>query len=200
MVTKPPGHPFSDPQKQLPSKIQSLEDCISHLSYEKRLCFELEHFGHFTVGEGDRWTQTEIDTEWARQNAAKAQTTERSPAFVLNLDFKPEPEPEPEFIIMNDDDHPQPVPIIPAKPLRTQFKPSAFETPANYWDEWRAREDIVERHLTPAQYGTELMKKLSEKAKEKELKSQNEVALRLLKKRKSDEGWGKYFYLKFLNF
>ena len=61
-------------------------------------------------------------------------------------------------------------------------------TPSNYWDDWRAREGIVERNLTPAQYGEELRQKKAEEARKKE------VAERLLKKRKSDEDWGKYFY------
>ena len=75
-------------------KIQSLEDCMSHLSNKERFNLELERFGHLTVEEGHRWTQAEIDTEWARQIAAKLVNapTERSPAFVLNRDFKPEPE------------------------------------------------------------------------------------------------------------
>ena len=72
----------------------------------------------------------------------KAQTTERSTAFILNWDFKPDPEPK--YIIVNND--PQPVQTSTAN--RTQFIPSAFETPVNFWDEWRAREGIVERHLT----------------------------------------------------
>ena len=129
---------FSKPQvkqpSNKPSKIQSMEDCISHLSNTQRLTFELERFGHFTIEGGDRWTQAEIDTEWVRINAAKAPTDSehRSAAFVLNCDF------EPEYIIVNDDQQ-------PSKPVIAQ------STPANYWDEWRAREGIVVKHLTPAQ-------------------------------------------------
>ena len=141
--SKPVQHPSS--RAPQPSKIQSLEDHLSHINNYERLRFELERFGHFTVEEGDRWTQAKIDAEWARQNAAKAQTTERNPAFILNWDFKPAPEPE--YIIVNDD--PQPVPTSTAKP----FIPSALETLANYWDEWRSREGIVMKHLTQAQYG-----------------------------------------------
>ena len=95
------------------------------------------------------------------------------------------PEPEPEYIILNDD--PQPVPTSTIKP----FIPVALETPVNYWDDWRAREGIVERNLTPAQYGQEMA------AKKAEEKRQKEVAERLLKKRNSDEDWGKYFYFKY---
>ena len=128
-VSKPPVQPFNklqarkqpssrDPQ---PSKIESLEDSISHLSNDERLRFELERFGHFTIEEGGRWTQAEIDAERARQIAAKeagAPSTQRSLAFVLNLDFNPAPEPQ--YIIVNDD--PQPVPTNTAKP----FIPSAL--------------------------------------------------------------------------
>ena len=70
---------------------------------------------------------------------------------------------------MNDDDQPQRTPA-----------------PTNYWDEWRAREGIVEGHLTPAQYGDELRKRLADKQAKEEIKSQKEVALRLQKKRKSE--------------
>ena len=87
---------------------------------------------------------------------------------------------------MNDDDRPQ-----PSKPVISQC------TSSNYWDEWRAREGIVMRYLTPAQYGKELRQRLSEKAKEEE--RQKEVALRLLKKRKSEDDWGKYFYFYLFN-
>ena len=63
-----------------------------------------------------------------RLNAAKAQTTERSLALYLYIEHRP-----------------------------TQTKPEQQRTtPSNYWDEWRAREGIVMRHLTPAQYGEEL--------------------------------------------
>ena len=67
---------------------------------------ELERFGNFTVDEGHRWTQAEIDAEWARLNTSKLDKapTERSPAFVLNWDFKPAPEPQ--YIIVDDTDHP----------------------------------------------------------------------------------------------
>ena len=148
---------------------------------------ELERFGHFTVDEGYHWTQAEVDAEWDRLNTAKLAKapTEPSPAFVLNWDFKPAAEPE--YIILNDD--PQPVPTSTIKP----FIPVALETPVNYWDDWRAREGIVERNLTPAQYGAEMRQKKAEEDRKKE------VAERLLKKRKSDEDWGKYFYFYFKN-
>ena len=101
VVSKPPAYPFGKPQARptssrtpQPSKIESLEDSISHLNNVQRLTFELERFGYFTIEEGDRWTQAEIDAEWARINASKEQTTHRSAAFVLNWDFKPEPEPK----------------------------------------------------------------------------------------------------------
>ena len=97
LVSKPPVQPFNEPQARQqpsnrapqPSKMESLEDHLSHLSkwLEERLRFELERFGHFTIEAGDRWTQTEIEAEWARQIAAKtpANVTERSQAFVLNI-------------------------------------------------------------------------------------------------------------------
>ena len=71
---------------------------------KERLTFELERFGHFTIEEGGRWTQAEIDAEWARQYAAKLVNapTERSPAFVLNQDFKSEPEPE--YHVVSDEE------------------------------------------------------------------------------------------------
>ena len=105
-------------------------------------------------------------------------TTEPSPAFVLNWDFKPATEP-------------QPIPTSTVKP----FIPVTLETPVNYWDALRAREGIVERNLTPAQYGQEM--RLAVKKAEEE--RQKEVTQRLLKKRKSDEDWGKYFYFYFKN-
>ena len=162
---------------------------------QERLTFELERFGHFTVEEGDRSTQAEIDAEWDRQYAVKLAnrtTTEPSPAFVLNWDFKPapapEPAPEPQYIIVDDTD-PQ-----PSKPSLTVI---ASCTPSNYWDEWRVREGIVERNITPAQYGHELRQRLAAIKAEEE--RQKDVAERLLKKRKSDEDWGKYFYFYFKN-
>ena len=181
VVAKTSIQPFSKPRAhQQPSKIQSLEEVMGHLSNEERLTVELERFGHFTVGEEGRWTQAEVDVEWARLNTLKEQntSTERSLAFVLNWDFKPAPEPQ--YIIVDDD--PQ-----PSKPVIAQ------DTPSNYWDEWRAREGIVVRHLTQAQYGDELRQKKAEEERQKE------VAKRLLKKRKSDEDWGKYFYFYFKN-
>ena len=162
---KPPIHTFSKPQQspsksrapQKPSKLQLLEDFIGHLSNEERLSFELDRFGYFTFEDSrwDRWTQAEIDTEWARQIAAKtpANVTERSPAFALNWDFKPQPEPQ--YIIVNDDDH-----LQPSKPVISQY------TPSNYWNEWRAREGIVERHFTHGQYGEELRQRLASKKAE----------------------------------
>ena len=178
VVAKSANQPFSKPSSRAPqpSKIQSLEEVMGHLSnteWHTLSNTELERFGHFTVDEGQRWTQAEIDAEWDRLNAAKLDKapTERSPAFVLNWDFKPATEPV--YIIVNDD--PQPVPTSTIKP----FLPLALETPANYWDEWRVREGIVKRHLPPAQYGDELRQKKAEEARKKE------VAERLLKKRKT---------------
>ena len=104
VVSKPSGQPFCKPQARQrpssrapqPSKIQSLKEVMGHLSNTERLTVELERFGHFTVDEGYRWTQAEIDAEWDRLNAAKLDKapTERSPAFILNWNFKPEPESE----------------------------------------------------------------------------------------------------------
>ena len=160
VVTKPSGQ-FSQPQARpssrtpKPQKVESLGDYLSKMNDQERLTFELDRFGHFTVEEGDRWTQTEIDAEWSRLHPPSS--SPRSLAFVLNWDFKPasapEPAPEPKYIVLDDD--------LPAKP----FMPVAKETPVNYWDDWRARE-----------------------AKEAE---------RLLKKRKSEDDWGKYFYFYF---
>ena len=164
-------------------KIQSVDECMSHLSNTERLTIELERFGHFTVDAGYHWTQAEVDAEWDRLNASKLAKapTEPSPAFMLNWDFKPASKPasEPQYIIVDDTDH---QPSKPSKPVIAQC------TPNNYWDEWRAREGIVMRHLTQAQYGAELRQKKAEEERQKE------VAQRLLKKRKSDEDWGKYFY------
>ena len=55
-------------------KIQSVEEAMSHLSNAERLTIELEQFSHFTVEEGHRWTQDEIDAEWARLNELKKST------------------------------------------------------------------------------------------------------------------------------
>ena len=87
-----------------PSKVESLENQLSHFNNTERLTFGLEHFGHLTIEEGGRWTQAEIDAEWARQFAAKLVNapTERSPAFVLNWDFKPEPQPE--YHVVSDEE------------------------------------------------------------------------------------------------
>ena len=73
---------------------------MSHLNNEERLTFELDRFGYFTVEAGDRWTQAEIDAEWARQFAAKTLTAQRIQAFILNWDFKPAPEPK--YIIVDE--------------------------------------------------------------------------------------------------
>ena len=112
LVSKPPVQPFNKPHaRQQPSsrtpqlsKVESLEDQLSHMNDKERLTFELERFGHFMIEEGGRWTQAEIDTEWKRQYAAKLVNapTERSPAFVLNWDFKPEPEPE--YHVVSDEE------------------------------------------------------------------------------------------------
>ena len=154
-----------------PSKIQSLEEVVGHLSNTKRLTVELERFGHFTVDEGHSWTQAHIYVKWDRLNAAKEHTTptnERSLAFVLNWDFKPAPEPE--YIIVNDDPQPVPTRTVPTPTSSTKpFIPSALETPVNYWDDWRASEGIVERNLTPAQYGHELRQKKPKKSVKRRL-------------------------------
>ena len=52
-------------------KIVSYGDVINpDWSKELRPIFEIRHWGHFTVEEGDSpWTQAEIDAEWARQKA-----------------------------------------------------------------------------------------------------------------------------------
>ena len=71
------------------NKVYSLEETLGHLSNAERLTEELERFGHFTVEEGDRWTQTEIDAEWSRLHPPSS--SPRSLAFVLNWDYKPEP-------------------------------------------------------------------------------------------------------------
>ena len=122
VVGKPSVHPFSKPQarpsKSKPSshglpwemtapeawdpKIMSVDECMSHLSNAERLTIELERFGHFTVEEGHRWTQDEIDAEWARLIELKKAPTQPSPAFVLNWDFKPEPEPK--YHVVSDDE------------------------------------------------------------------------------------------------
>ena len=100
LVNKPPVQPFNKPQARQqpssrtpqPSKVESLEDQLKHLNNKERLTFELDRFGYFTIEEGGRWTQAEIDTEWDRLYATKLVNapTERSPAFVLNWNFKPE--------------------------------------------------------------------------------------------------------------
>ena len=124
VVGKPSVHPFSKPQarpsKSKPSshglpwemtapeawdpKIQSVDECMGHLSNTELLTIELERFGHFTVEEGHRWTQDEIDAKWARLNELKKASTQPSPAFVLNWDFKPEPKPEPKYPGVYDDE------------------------------------------------------------------------------------------------
>jgi hypothetical protein len=154
--------------------VEPFENMVRHLNNAERLTYELERFGqHFTVEEGDRWTQAEVDAEWARLHPPSS--SPRSLAFVLNWDFKPAPEPE--YIVLSDDDDQPPVPPNPVQVSAISnscdkywhehqpFMPVAKETPVNYWDDWRARE-----------------------AKEAE---------RLLKKRKSDEDWGMYFYFYF---
>ena len=65
---------------------------MGHLSNAERLTEELERFGHFTVEEGGRWTQAEIDAEWSRLHPPSS--SPRSLAFVLNWDYKPEPKQE----------------------------------------------------------------------------------------------------------
>ena len=145
------------------NKVYSLEDTLSHLNNAERLTYELERFGqHFTVEEGDRWTQAEVDEEWARLHPPSS--SPRSLAFVLNWDFKPASPPKVEYIVLDDNDDaqtPVPSPVqVPA--ISNSSMPVAKETPVNYWDDWRARE-----------------------AKEAE---------RLLKKRKSEDDWGKFLF------
>ena len=98
VVTKPSGQ-FSQPQArpssrapQPPKVYETLGDYMSEMNDQERLTFELERFGHFTVEEGDRWTQAEIDAEWSRLHPPSS--SPRSLAFVLNWDYKPEPEPK----------------------------------------------------------------------------------------------------------
>ena len=156
---------FSKPQAK-PSntqKVESFENLVSHLNNAERLTYELERFGqHFTVEEGDRWTQAEVDEEWARLHPPSS--SPRSLAFVLNWDFKPASPPKVEYIVLDDNDDaqtPVPSPVqVPA--ISNSSMPVAKETPVNYWDDWRARE-----------------------AKEAE---------RLLKKRKSEDDWGKFLF------
>ena len=99
VVTKPSGQ-FSQPQARpsnrtpQPQKVESLGDYLSKMNDQERLTFELDRFGHFTVEEGDCWTQTEIDAEWSRLHPPSS--SPRSLAFVLNWDFKPASAPEPE--------------------------------------------------------------------------------------------------------
>ena len=74
LVSKPPVQSFNKPQishqpssrTPQPSKVESLEDQLKHLNNKERLTFELDRFGYFTIEEGGRWTQAEIDTEWDR--------------------------------------------------------------------------------------------------------------------------------------
>ena len=87
------------------NKVYSLEDTLSHLNNAERLTYELERFGqHFTVEEGGRWTQAEVDEEWARLHPPSS--SPRSLAFVLNWDFKPATEPE--YIVLDNDYKPEP--------------------------------------------------------------------------------------------
>ena len=87
LVNKPPVQPFNKPegrqqpssQTPQPSKVESLEDQLSHMNNEERLTFELDRFGYFTIEEGGRWTQAEIDTEFCvymPQNSSKPQLSE----------------------------------------------------------------------------------------------------------------------------
>ena len=73
VVAKSANQPFSKPSNLAPqpSKIETLEDYLNDMNDQERLTFELERFGHFTIEEGGRWTQAEIDAEWDRQNASK---------------------------------------------------------------------------------------------------------------------------------
>ena len=166
---KPQARPSSRTPK--PQKVESLGDYLSKMNDQERLTFELDRFGHFTVEEGDSpWTQAEVDEEWARLHPPSS--SPRSLAFILNWDFKPASEPE--YIVLDDDDDQTSVPSPVQVPAisspssgyeRRPFMPVAKETPVNYWDDWRARED-----------------------KEEQMKKKE--AERAMKKRKSDEDWG----------
>ena len=168
-LIKPQARPLSrTPQ---PSKVESYGDLINpNWTNAERLTFELND-GHSTVEEGDSpWTQAEVDEEWARLHPPSS--SPRSLAFILNWDFKPASEPE--YIVLDDDDDQPPVPSPVQVPAisspssgyeRRPFMPVAKETPVNYWDDWRARED-----------------------KEEQMKKKE--AERAMKKRKSDEDWG----------
>ena len=118
---------------------------------EKPLNYMIKYWGHFFVEADAEWIQAEVGAELERQRAIinmdMPPVTKVSPAFVLNQDFKPEPESEYHVVTDDEDELPQ----------RT----------ANYWDEWRAREGFVERHLTPVQYGAELRKGLADKKPKK---------------------------------
>ena len=162
---------FNKPQVRSLQKVETLEDVLSHMNDQERLTYELERFGYFTVEEGGRWTQAEIDEEWARLHPPSS--SPRSQAFILNWDFKPASPPKVEYIVLDDDDDQPPVPNPVQVPAinstdkywneRRPFMPVAKETPVNYWDDWRAREDKEERQ---------------------------KEAERAMKKRKSDEDWG----------
>ena len=85
--------------------VEPFENMVRHLNNAERLTYELERFGqHFTVEEGDRWTQAEVDEEWARLHPPSS--SPRSLAFVLNWDFKPATEPE--YIVLDNDYKPEP--------------------------------------------------------------------------------------------
>ena len=122
----------------LDPKIYTVDECMGHLSNAERLTIELEQFGHFTVNDGHRQTQTEIDDEWARLNAsklAKAPTTP-SPAFFLNRDFKPEPEPKQEEEVDEQDiclpfqNKPDPNNEIDWEAIRAQPRSRVEDSPA----------------------------------------------------------------------
>ena len=76
-----------------PSETISFGDLVNpDWPKEKRLVYQLQYFGHFDVDDEHEWTQAEVDAEWARQqtiNMGRSPVTERSPAFILNTNFKP---------------------------------------------------------------------------------------------------------------
>ena len=131
VVVKPPVHPLSRPSHRQqashdqasqrhqashaqtsrsaspPSETISFGDLVNpDWPKEKRLVYNLQYFGHFNVDSEHEWTQEEVDAEWARQQAintmGRPAVTERSPAFILNPNFKP---PSPPQVESDDEDY-----------------------------------------------------------------------------------------------
>ena len=143
IVSKPPVHPMNRPSQRQqasqpttsrsaspPAEIISFGDLVNpDWSKEKRLVYTIQYLGHFYPGEDSDWTQEEVDAEWARQqaiaNRGRSPVTERSPAFILNTNFKcPSPPPP-----TNDDDEEYRLPI--------EYKP--HPTLSIDWDAVRAQ-------------------------------------------------------------